>query len=69
MANVLTRDLGLAIRDFCENQMAMTFEEIEGELEATNDFRMEFVDCSDPDNLVFYLDNGQVFTVRIVAGV
>ena len=64
-----TRDLGLAIRDFLEGQEFQIFADDEdGELLHAGDASAETVDASDPNNLIVALDNGQTFTVIIIAG-
>lgn len=69
MKPALTHDLGIAIRDFLEDQEFHLFDNSAGEMEETEDTRhVEFVDVSDPNNLIVMIDNGQTFTVRIIAG-
>lgn len=64
-----TRDVGLAIRDFLEGQDFQIYaEDKDGTLLHGGDAAAEIVDASDPNNLNVVLDNGQTFTVRIIAG-
>lgn len=59
-----TRDLGLAIRDFIEGN---AFQHFDDEGEGTSRWaRVDFVDCSDPNNLQVHLSTGEFFTVRVV---
>ena len=66
-----TCDIGLMIRDMIEGQEFTLYgeekEEI-GNLEKLGYANVETVDCSDPNNLILVLNNGQQFTVRIFAG-
>lgn len=64
----ITRDIGLAIRDFLEQRTVTHYEDRDGALEPCGDDEVVAVDVSDPDNLTVCLDNGQSFTVRIFAG-
>lgn len=68
-----TRDLGLAISGLAEGMEFPGYVEsgVEGEeceLVKSGWFAIDHVDASDPDNLVIHLDNGQAFTLRIIAG-
>ena len=64
-----TRDLGLAIRDFLDDQYFHVLEETDDGLEESGDMRkIVSIDVSDPNNLKIKLDNGQAFVVRILAG-
>jgi len=59
---VTTRDIGLAIRDHIEGREVYVYDE-EVPLYRR---AIEYVDASDPDNLVIGLDSAQRFLVRIV---
>ena len=67
-----TRDLGFLIRDQIEdqtfsvfvNESAESHELVEHSLAA----HVQFVDCSDPNNLIATLDDGAQFTIRVIAG-
>jgi hypothetical protein len=65
-----TRDLGIAIRDALEGESLIVFEEDAGDgiYESPYLRVAEIIDASDPNNLVVHLDNGQLFTIRIIAG-
>lgn len=64
----MTRDLGIAMRDFMEGHPFHVLKEEDGDLNESDHMRdVQFVDVGDPDNPVFHLDNGQTFTVRIFA--
>lgn len=56
---VTTRDLGIMIRDFIEGRLI-----VEGK---AGPVMIDMVDVSDADNAIVYLENGQTFTVRIIA--
>jgi hypothetical protein len=59
-----TRDIGFAIRDFCENTtISHVFEDGTEQWGADE---ISAIDISDPDNLILHMDSGAVFTVRIV---
>jgi hypothetical protein len=58
-----TSDLGFAIRDFCEGFYISHFFEKTEHGCADN---IDFIDASDANNLIFYMQSGAVFTVRIV---
>lgn len=64
-----TRDIGLAIRDFLEQQYVHHFADTpEGDIEQIDgEEEVVAVDVSDPSNLIVSLYNGQQFTVRIFA--
>lgn len=64
-----TRDIGFAIRDFLEGMdiSAFTPDGVEGYREKPRAHNIEFIDVSDPNNLKIYLDNRQIFIVRILA--
>jgi hypothetical protein len=66
MTTHTTRDIGLAIRDHIEGKPVWRFDE-DTEI-ADSDREVAEVDASDPNNLVLHMDNGQTFTVRIIAG-
>lgn len=63
-----TRDLGLAIRDFCEGfYISHFYDDDDGELtEHGCADAINSVDVSDASNPIFYMQSGAVFTVRIV---
>jgi hypothetical protein len=61
---IVTRDIGLAIRDFIEGQ---SFHRFDDDVELPGLHEMIVVDCSDPDNLEVHCENGQRFIVRIIA--
>ena len=64
-----TRDVGLAIRDFLEGRdFQLYVDGKDGDLLHGGDATADVVDASDPNNLNVVLDNGQTFTVRIIAG-
>lgn len=65
-----TRDVGLAICNFLEGRTFSIHQEDDaaGTLAPVADAAIETVDTSDPTNLIVMLDNGQRFTVRIIAG-
>ena len=67
-ASATTTDLGLMIRDFTECRWFDTFDIVNGDYEMKGPRQITEVDISDPDNPVVYLDNGQTFTIRIIAG-
>ncbi|MDR3488786.1 MAG: hypothetical protein P4M05_28275 [Bradyrhizobium sp.] len=59
----LTSDIGLAIRDLVEfRNIHVMGEEKQGSVGVLG---ISFVDVSDADNPVVYLNNGQTFTIRI----
>ncbi len=60
-----TRDIGLAVRDFLSIHQE---NEDEGTLVPVADAAVDSIDASDPNNLIVALDNGQRFTLRVVAG-
>ena len=62
-----TRDIGLAVRDFLSIHQE---NEDEGTLVPVADAAaaVDAIDASDPNNLIVALDNGQRFTLRVVAG-
>ena len=64
MPATTTRDIGLAIRDFME---ARELKQFDDDQEIGADI-VEFIDVSDPHNPVIYMDSGQTFTVRVIAG-
>lgn len=66
MTTHTTRDIGLAIRDHIEGKPVWRLE-ADTEI-ADSDREVTEVDASDPNNLIVYLENGQTFTVRIIAG-
>lgn len=56
-----TRDIGLALRDHFEDHDVCHFhDDREGERQ-----KVDFIDVSDPNNPVVFIDNGQKFQVRI----
>ncbi len=65
-----TRDVGLAVRDFLEGRTLSIHQENEdeGTLVPVADAAVDSIDASDPNNLIVALDNGQRFTLRVVAG-
>ncbi len=64
-----TRDLGIAIRDFLDDQDFHLLKETDDGLEESGDMReVVDIDASDPNNLFVLLDNRQTFIIRIVAG-
>jgi hypothetical protein len=67
MAQALTtRDIGLAIRDHLEDHDVFALNE-DGERIGGGSDVVEFVECSDANNLTIHMLNGQRFAVRIVA--
>lgn len=62
-APMVTSDLGLAIRDHIEDH---SFEHFDGDQGTGRIAHVEFVDASDPSNLVVHCDTGEVFTIRIL---
>jgi len=68
-ANVQTRDIGLAIRDFCIDRHISVFtEDIKGNLtEHESERSINSINAHDPTNLIFSLDNGQEFIVKVIA--
>jgi hypothetical protein len=60
-----TRDIGFAIRDFCEGYAISHFES-DDETEYSGFDTIDAVDISDVDNPIFRMESGAVFTVRIV---
>lgn len=67
---VNTRDVGLAVYNFLEGRTFSIHQDNEdgGTLDAIADAAVDAIDASDPNNLIVALDNGQRFTVRVVAG-
>ncbi len=64
-----TGDLGLAIADFIESRQFELYDHTHPEMPGRDEFaRIDVVDRSDKNNLIVVLDNGQSFTVRIIAG-
>ena len=65
-----TRDIGLAVRDFLEGRTLSIHHDNEdgGTLDPVADAAVDAIDASDPNNLIVALDNGQRFTLRVVAG-
>jgi hypothetical protein len=65
-----TRDVGLAVCAFLEGRTFSIHQDNEdgGTLDPVADAAVTAIDASDPDNLIVALDNGQRFTVRVVAG-
>ena len=65
-----TRDIGLAVRDFLEGRTLSIHRDNEdgGMLDPVADAAVDAIDASDPNNLIVVLDNGQRFTLRVVAG-
>ena len=65
------RDVGLAVCNFLEGRTFSIHQDNEdgGALDPVADAAVTAIDASDPDNLIVALDNGQRFTVRVVAGV
>jgi hypothetical protein len=65
-----TRDIGLAVRDFLEGRPVSIHQENEdgGMLDPVADAAVDAIDASDPNNLIVALDNGQRFTLRVIAG-
>jgi hypothetical protein len=64
-----TRDIGFAIHDFCEGYAISHFgknRNDDGCTEYTGFDTIAEVDISDPDNPIFHMESGAVFTVRIV---
>ena len=62
-----TRDIGFAIRDFCEGYAISHFDDGGDDLTEYSGFDcITAVDISDPDNPIFHMESGPVFTVRIV---
>jgi hypothetical protein len=61
-----TRDIGFAIRDFCEDH-SISHVNVEGDgyTEYTEADAIYAVDMADPDNPIFHMESGAVFTVRI----
>lgn len=69
MPRFTTRDIGLAVRDHLEDHTVTHFVGVEdGDLDERGQGEVRFVDVSDPNNLVVHTDNGQTFTLRIIAG-
>lgn len=70
--NLNTRDIGFLIRDMVEGYkgiIAFVPEADDDELdEKSTDIDCQFIDVSDPHNPKIHLSNGQVFTIRIIAG-
>ncbi|MBR0693630.1 hypothetical protein [Bradyrhizobium lablabi] len=60
----MTRDIGFAIRDFCDCATISHVDE-DGK-ERHGEDEIKGIDISDPDNPIFYMESGAVFTVRIV---
>lgn len=58
-----TRDLGFAIRDFCEDRSISQFD---GDAEHEGSDCIVAIDISNPDNPVFMMESGVEFTARIV---
>ncbi len=68
MTRALTRDLGIAFRDFMQDASIHVLKEEDGELKESGEMRdIVGIDVSDADNPVVVLDNGQRFIVRIIA--
>ena len=65
-----TRDVGLAVYNFLEGRTFSIHQDNEdgGTLDPVADAAVDAIDASDPNNLIVALDNGQRFTVRVVAG-
>lgn len=60
------RDIGFAIRDHLEGHAVTAFvEDKDGDLTEDGQTTVDFVDISDPDSLIVYVNNGQRFGVRI----
>jgi len=67
-ARLTTTDIGFAIRDFLETRAVSKFiDRGDHWHEESQAAEIESVDVSDPDNPLVYLDNGQVFRIRIFA--
>jgi len=66
----VTRDIGLAVRDGLEHLTHVTLwrDDEHGDDEARGQLEIFDVDASDADNLILELNNGQKFTIRIIAG-
>ena len=62
-----TQDIGLAIRNFIEDQEIETWTDADLE-SGTTDGRdhIDFVDCSDSSNLIVHTESGRAFTVRVL---
>jgi hypothetical protein len=61
-----TRDIGYALRDFCEGYAISHFACDDDHLAEHSGFdTIDAVDMSDPDNPIFRMESGAVFTVRI----
>lgn len=64
-----TGDLGLAIADFIDGRQFELYRHDDPEMPGRDEFaKVDAVDRSDKNNLIVVLDNGQAFTVRIIAG-
>ena len=62
-----TRDIGFAIRDFCDGMPISHFDcDNDDLIEHTGFDCIDAIDVSDVDNPIFRMESGAVFTVRIV---
>lgn len=66
MTDLNTRDIGLNIGLKLESGRR-TLTRYDDECEEFGNVRVDFVDMSDPDNLILELMNGQRFRIRIFA--
>lgn len=61
-----TRDLGLTIYRLISNRQCVLL--LNDDCEQLGRLPIADIDASDAHNLRVYLENGQIFTVRIIAG-
>ena len=60
-----TRDIGFAIRDFCEGYAISHFDCEDHLSEHTGFDTIDVINMTDPENPVFRMESGAVFTVSI----
>ena len=65
---IQTRDLGLAIRDFLSDRVVHIYKETDDDLiESGETFEIVDIDVSNPDNPEIVFENGQRFTICLLA--
>lgn len=62
-----TMDIGIAIRDALDG-CSIDLHDENGKGDGLTHGVIQWIDAEDPNNLVVHCDNGQAFTVRVIAG-
>ena len=64
---MLTKDIGILIRDRIEGDSACAHDWDGPSVEVITEHEIDFVDVSDASNPIIHVSNGQKFIIRIIA--